>query len=134
MSLGPIETVRIFTADMPRSKAFYEEVLGLAPLVVDASACLFDTGQAKLLVEQVDPGNEEDRSLVGRFAGFSFTVEAMAEVVGDLEQKGARLTAPPEAQNWGGILAHFADPDGNILTLVQYPAPCAALASDVSAV
>ena len=58
----------------------------------------------------------------------------MAEVVGDLEQKGVRLTAPPEAQDWGGVLAHFADPDGNILTLVQYPTPCTAPASGVSAV
>jgi len=23
---------------------------------------------------------------------------------------------------WGGVLVHFRDPDGNVLTIVQYPA------------
>ena len=27
----------------------------------------------------------------------------------------------PEAQEWGGALAFFYDPDGNVLTLVEYP-------------
>ena len=122
MTIGPIETVRVFTADLARAKAFYEEVLGLTPLIADAGgACLYDTGQAKLLLEQIEPGEAEADLLVGRFAGFSFTVEAMADVVADLTPKGVRFTGPPEPQDWGGVLAHFADPDGNILTLVEYP-------------
>jgi predicted enzyme related to lactoylglutathione lyase len=32
--------------------------------------------------------------------------------------KGVHFTAPPEKQEWGGTLAHFEDPAGNVLTLV----------------
>ena len=38
-----------------------------------------------------------------------------------LEARGVTFDGPPERQAWGGVLAHFQDPDGNILTLVEYP-------------
>jgi predicted enzyme related to lactoylglutathione lyase len=28
------------------------------------------------------------------------------------------VLAPPEKQPWGGIVAHFRDPDGNVITLL----------------
>ena len=31
--------------------------------------------------------------------------------------KGVGFVGPPEAQPRGGVLAHFRDPDGNVLTL-----------------
>ena len=35
-----------------------------------------------------------------------------------LTGKGVVFTEPPEKQQWGGTIAHFRDPDGNILTLL----------------
>ncbi|MDH3643838.1 MAG: hypothetical protein OES38_17160 [Gammaproteobacteria bacterium] len=32
--------------------------------------------------------------------------------------KGVEFVEPPERQPWGGVLAHFKDPEQNIMTLV----------------
>jgi predicted enzyme related to lactoylglutathione lyase len=39
-----------------------------------------------------------------------------------LSARGVRIVGWPEQQAWGGVLAHIADPDGNVLTLVQHRA------------
>ena len=36
----------------------------------------------------------------------------------ELSAKGVDFLAPPERMPWGGVLAHFRDPEGNVLTLV----------------
>ena len=82
---------------------------------------MFDTGQAKLIVEYVDPSDPETAGLVARFTAFSFTVTNMETVLSKLRQHSIEWLGLPEGQAWGGLLSHFKDPDGNILTLVEYP-------------
>jgi len=48
----------------------------------------------------------------------SLRVDDLAATYVELRAKGVTFTAPPEKQPWGGSLAHFKDPDGNILTLL----------------
>ena len=55
---------------------------------------------------------------MGRFLGVSLRVDDIDGVYHDLTQKGVAFDAPPEQQAWGGKLAHFEDPDGNVLTLL----------------
>ncbi|MCG8353982.1 MAG: VOC family protein [Kiloniellales bacterium] len=121
MELGAIEAVRVFTFDLARARAFYCETLGLAALSSGDGVVILDTGQAKLLIEAADPDDAEERPLVGRFMGISFTVEDAQRSADWLTGRGVALEAPPERQAWGGVLVHFRDPDGNILTLVEYP-------------
>ncbi len=42
----------------------------------------------------------------------------MAESYAELRARGVEFLAPPEQQPWGGVLAHFRDPDPNVLTLL----------------
>lgn len=121
MPLGPIEALRVFTADFGRSLPFYRDVLGLVPLQSDAGVAILDTGQAKLILEQVDSDAAEAAALVGRFVGVSFTVPDVEAAHRSLTARGVDFDGTPERQPWGGVLAHLRDPDGNILTLVQYP-------------
>jgi predicted enzyme related to lactoylglutathione lyase len=58
---------------------------------------------------------------VGRFAGFSFAVDDAGAACAELAARGVKIVGEPEVQPWGGILAHVADPDGNVITLVKYP-------------
>lgn len=44
-----------------------------------------------------------------------------AQVCDLLASRGVDVVGWPETQPWGGTLAHIADPDGNVLTLVEYP-------------
>jgi catechol 2,3-dioxygenase-like lactoylglutathione lyase family enzyme len=121
MTLGPIEAVRVFTTKLAEARRFYAETLGLQEIFAADAMAMFDTGQAKLIVEYVDPNDPEAPGLVGRFTAFSFTVTKMEAALDDLRGRSIEWLGLPERQSWGGLLSFFKDPDGNILTLVQYP-------------
>ena len=118
----PIEAVRVFTRDITLARRFYARGLGLEERSSGPGYALFVTGGADLVLEQVDDADEESEGLVGRVAGFSFTVEDCEAAVAALRAKGVTILAGPEVQPWGGVLAFVEDPDRNVLTLVQHQA------------
>jgi catechol 2,3-dioxygenase-like lactoylglutathione lyase family enzyme len=110
------KTVQFLITDQPDLPA---EILGLDILwEYEDKAIGFDLGPV-LIVEDVS--SEEDRNerdLAGRYVGCSIEVEDIQATYSELVAKGVHFTAPPEKQEWGGTLAHFEDPAGNVLTLV----------------
>ena len=65
--------------------------------------------------------NEDDaqaQSFVGRFVGISLQVDDIDVIYQELTEKGVEFEGPPAKQPWGGVLAHFKDPDGNTITLL----------------
>ena len=38
-----------------------------------------------------------------------------------LKAEGVEFLRPPEQEHWGGWIATFKDPDGNILQMLQFP-------------
>ena len=120
-----LNTARVFVKDVTAAKQFYATKLGL-PLKADGSEygyCVFKAGAAELVIESVgDDAPQEDRDLVGRFTGLSFTVQDIAAKHRELAALGVKFTGAPEQQAWGGILATLQDPSGNELQLVQQPA------------
>ena len=120
-----LNTARVFVRDIAAAKLFYGQQLGL-PLRADGSQygyCVFKSGGAELVVESVaEDAPEEERALVGRFTGLSFTVDDAAAKHKELLARGVQFTGSPEKQHWGGILATLQDPSGNGLQIVQQPA------------
>ncbi|MGH7288269.1 MAG: VOC family protein [Myxococcota bacterium] len=55
---------------------------------------------------------------LGRFLGVSLAVADIQATYEQLFARGVDFLAPPEG---GGVLAHFRDPDGNVLSLVGPP-------------
>ena len=89
---------------------------------VGSGFCVFDAGSTQLVVEAVAPdAPPEDRVLVGRFTGLSFSVASVQDKYDQLRALGVPFTGAPEIQAWGGVLATFSDPAGNALQLVQAP-------------
>lgn len=119
-----LNTARIFVRDLFTAKQFYAQKLGLA-LTADGSEhgfCVFKSGSTELVVESVaDDAPDEDKMLVGRFSGLSFTVQDAEAKHQELQARGVHFTGRPEKQFWGGILATFRDPAGNELQIVQQP-------------
>lgn len=111
--------VRIFTTDWDRSVDFYQETVGLPLVFADQEFAWaeFDLGGAKLGIEGMEPGAPQVDQLVGRFVGVSIVVDDIDAAYTQLAGNGVQFTTPPERQPWGGTLAHFKDPDGNVLTL-----------------
>ncbi|MEM8689782.1 MAG: VOC family protein [Pseudomonadota bacterium] len=115
-----VYALRIFVQDLPAALAFYRDVLEL-PVIwhQEDSAFGLQTG-ISLIVETVpDDAPEEDRALVGRFVGCSFEVEDIHASYERLRAAGVSFHDAPVRQTWGGTLAHFDDPSGNVLTLVS---------------
>ena len=119
-----LNTARVFVRDIVAAKQFYQQKLGL-PLSVDGSAhgyCVFKCGSTELVVESVpDDAPKDDKALVGRFTGLSFTVQDAMAKHEELQALGVPFTGAPERQFWGGILATFQDPSGNGLQICQLP-------------
>lgn len=116
-----LNVVRVFVDDFERAVRFYTETLGIpATFRSDEMGwAQLGTGAAELALERSSP--DEERDLVGRFVGVSLAVDDVDTTYEELRAKGVRFRAPPERQPWGGVLAHFEDPDGNVLTLLGSP-------------
>ncbi len=113
-----LSAVRVFVPDVLEAVPFYRDTLGLAPRVVDANGgfAVFDAG-IMLILEPVG----DDPVLTRRFSGVSLETPDIEATCRDLAARGVVFDAPPHREEWGGTLAHFADPAGNTLTLVEYP-------------
>ena len=61
---------------------------------------------------------KDDPEHVGRFVGVSISVSDIEAAYNELSAKGVAFLAAPEKMPWGGTLAHFRDPSGNVLTLL----------------
>jgi predicted enzyme related to lactoylglutathione lyase len=110
--------VNVFVTDLDRAVPFFQRTLGLELEAWDADHgfAAFSAGPVRLGLAVV---RDEHRDLVGRHTGVGF-------VVADLEAEHARLASqvvafpmPPERQSWGGFMATFTDPDGNVFYLDQ---------------
>ena len=111
--------LRVFVDDLDAAREFYATTLGL-PVLWDLEpmgAVGFDLG-ATLIVERADPADAEQVALIGRFVGVSIEVADLEQTYRSLTAAGVVFEGPPEAQAWGGTLAHFRDPAGNVLTLL----------------
>lgn len=120
LHLDRIASIRIFVFDLEAARKFYEETLGLAGRGDGEDYSIFMLGDVRLIIEPVEPTSEY-ALLVGQFTGFSFEVADVNAAYEELKGRGVAFLDPPEKQPWGGILAHFEDPDENILTIVQEP-------------
>lgn len=116
------DTIRLFVSDVARSKPFYQDSLGLN-LEVDGSSegyLVFSSAGISMVVENSEASDDTTGELlVGRFTGLSFRVVDISESYNKLIESGVEFLDPPEKQPWGGTIASFKDPDGNILTIVQ---------------
>lgn len=120
-----LSSVRIFTADLDRARGFYGKVLGLEEIQADGEEgfAIFRAADGiMLMLETVELEDEEAaEQLIGRFTGLGFAVSSLSESFAALRAKGVRFDGLPERQPWGGFIAQCEDPDGNILTLIEYP-------------
>lgn len=113
--------VRVFVSDFERAVRFYSETLGMKPSVRSDEWrwCQFETGEAALAIEAAEASEDgDDEEFAPGFLAISLQVDDIEAVYNELTAKGVEFLGPPEKMGWGGTLAHFKDPDGNVLTLL----------------
>ena len=112
------------TTEPDRAKTFYRDVLGLKFQQDTPFALVFQAGGITLRVQKV----REFSPLP--FTALGWRVRDMSAAVSELSQRGVvfeRFSGMPQddAGVWttpdGAKVAWFKDPDGNVLSLTQWP-------------
>ena len=108
--------VNIFVGDLDRAVDFYEGTLGLVRVSYEQEHgyAAFRAGATSLGLALADPRQGE---LVGRHTGVGLAVADLEAEHARLAALGVTFSMPPTRQPWGGFMAMFADPDGNIFYL-----------------
>jgi lactoylglutathione lyase len=117
--------INLAVRDYPRAIAFYRDVLGLPLLVEDAQFefAQFDAGTVRFAVVGGPQSRQLRDARGGDFhAGIAFCVPDVDAAYRALSSRGVRFTMTPSQQPWGGYMAMFADPDGNVFYLDTVPA------------
>ena len=98
---------------------FYRDQLGLVARTSKSDFINFDWSGLRLSVSVHDRihGTSRDpyRIMV------NLLVDDIRAVHARLMRAGVAFTRPPQAEDWGGQVATFLDPDGNVLQLFQLP-------------
>ena len=118
--------VTFTVSDLGRAIWFYEEVLGLQKKYEFQDYAGFDCGGVEIGLKTWG-GLEKPRK--GEPC-VNFLVEDVDEAYKTLRQRGVTFLKEPDDTPWGGRIALFTDPDGNLLQITQidwkrYFAACA---------
>jgi predicted enzyme related to lactoylglutathione lyase len=105
-AVGPVELVRLRVRDLEAARNFYGNLLKLALVAADAQMAIFDTGQAKLVVEQETGALSSPVPAIE----LGFTVASLEAAVAAAIANDIKILAPPTTEAWGGRVAAIADP------------------------
>lgn len=110
--------------DSQRSKAFYQEILGMEVIwEPDPQNVYLSSGSDNLALHEL-PQGQDFPSSVERLDHFGFVVESV-ERVKELEQefrvRGVRIVHPFKIHRDGSASFYFADPDGIIIQMLYEP-------------
>jgi predicted enzyme related to lactoylglutathione lyase len=112
--------VIIWTDNLERLVTFYRDTLGLTPYSVRPHFVAFRWGEMRLSLGRhakvSGPSKDPYRIMI------NLGVDNIHQVYEALAARGVHFLRPPEKEHWGGWIATFLDPDGNILQLLQQPA------------
>jgi predicted enzyme related to lactoylglutathione lyase len=103
----------------PAMARFYRDTLGLTPRSAKPDFINFDWSGVRLSVgvhDQVSGVSREPLRVM-----VNLTVADIRTVHARLTRAGVVFTRAPAREEWGGWVATFADPDGNVLQLMQLP-------------
>jgi catechol 2,3-dioxygenase-like lactoylglutathione lyase family enzyme len=114
----------VATRDPARAKTFYKEILGLTLVADEPFALVFDAAGTMLRVAKVNQLHPAPYTVLG------WDVLDIAATIRELIDRGTsfeRFEGMPQdawgvwASPSGARVAWFKDPDGNLLSLTQFP-------------
>jgi lactoylglutathione lyase len=117
--IAGVAGVIIWTDDLDRLCDFYRNTLGLTPHSMRPNFIAFRWGDMRLSL-----GKHANVSGAARDPYrimINLGVDDIHGAYAGLCAKGVSFLKPPTQEYWGGWVATFFDPDGNILQLLQQP-------------
>jgi predicted enzyme related to lactoylglutathione lyase len=117
--INGVAGVIVWTEDLDRLFAFYRDTLALTPYSVRPRFIVFRWGDMRLSLGKHSKVNGPARDPYRLMINLG--VDDIHGVYASLCAKGVAFLKPPTQEEWGGWVATFTDPDGNILQLLQQP-------------
>jgi len=109
-------SITFYVSDLKRAAKFYEGILGLEKKYEYSSYVGFECGGAEIgLIPK--PRKEQKSSIIS--PSVTFLVDDVNAAYSELKRKRVKVIEELHDESWGGREAAFADPDGNILEIVQ---------------
>jgi catechol 2,3-dioxygenase-like lactoylglutathione lyase family enzyme len=114
----------VWTSRLPEAEVFYRDVLGLDLKGRSDGALVFDVNGSDLRISPVPATTPSAHTVLG------FSVSDVNSIIGRLAGQGIEFERfhglPHEANGAfttpdGSRVAWFRDPDGNLLSVVQFP-------------
>lgn len=124
--LAAVLETALYAADLPKTRRFYEEVLGLAPMFADERLAAYAVGASVLLLFQRGTTKQPVRLPGGcipphgaqgcQHLALAIAAEELEPWVVQLEADGVPIE---ERTQWprGAVSLYFRDPDGHLLEL-----------------
>ena len=115
-----LSAITLFVEDLPRTRLFYQDVLGLEMVFEDDDSTAFDLAGTVINLLRVSAADEliEPAAVGGGDAGsrFQLTIEVpdVDAACAELAAKGVALVNGPMDRPWGVRTACFADPAGHL--------------------
>ena len=109
--------VTLWTSDLDRMFRFYNDVLGLPLHSRHDDFIAFELGDVRFnigLHDHVEGPSKDAFRFMPHLGVDDIHSEAQR-----LQDMGVEFIRQPEQESWGGWVATFKDPDGNILQLLQ---------------
>jgi catechol 2,3-dioxygenase-like lactoylglutathione lyase family enzyme len=113
--------ITLWTDDLEGMFRFYHQTLGLPVHSKHADFIAFQLGELRFNIgrhEQIHGPARDPYRMMPHLA-----VEDLHGEHQRLLALGVEFIRPPELEHWGGWVATFNDPDGNILQFLQFPEP-----------
>ncbi len=111
--------VTLWTADLDRMFRFYHDTLCLPLHSRHEGFIAFQLGEVRFnlgLHDRVQGGSQDPFRVMTHLG-----VDDIHQEYQRLRDQGVKFIRPPEQEHWGGWIATFKDPDGNILQMLQLP-------------
>ena len=118
-----IAGVIIWTANVERLVGFYRDVLDMEPASQREGFMAFQFGDLRLTIS--DHSEVEGVAKDPLRIMVNLAVDDIHLAYQRLRGKGVEFLREPEKEHWGGYVATFKDPDGNVLQLLQQPSAVA---------
>jgi len=115
-----VDAITLFTEDLARSKAFYQDVFGLPVHYEDPNSAVFKFGGTVINLLMTPAAHEliAPATVAGPEAGarmqFTIGVDDVDAVCAELAKRGVTLLNGPVNRPWGIRTVSFTDPSGHI--------------------
>ena len=117
--IGYMNGVIIWTDNLPRLRRFYCDTLGLKPHSDRDYFVSFKWGGLRFSIGSHDRVHGRARDPYRVMVNFD--VDDIHVFHDAVAAKGVDFLRVPEKEHWGGWVASFQDPDGNIIQVLEQP-------------